>query len=98
MKYRIRKRVFLTAPTAFLAEYRLFGIWMKMKSNGTGAFMASSTVYCNTIEEAEKRVADFKISMQRSSDTVHGTSTSLMFNDEELEGIEDKYYNLIEPK
>jgi len=68
LKYRIKFHTFPFADSIFIAEYRAFGIWMKINNNQTGCLLPHSSTYCESLEEVKERIALHKSNMERSKD------------------------------
>ena len=66
MKYRIKKIEFAFAETIFVAQYKIFGLWLNINDRQIGMFLTTDICYCETIEDAQKRIDLHKKNLNRA--------------------------------
>ena len=71
LKYRIKKYVFPFADEYFTAQYKIFGIWLYINYKQTGTIFNFSGVYCETLEEAKRRIKLHKKNINRAKDHIN---------------------------
>ena len=70
MKYRIKKITFVNKETIhpyYIAQYRIFGIWVCIKRNLVGGIWHNGSTICENFKEAEERVEKHNQLMQWAS-------------------------------
>lgn len=67
IKYRIEEISFMSAKKIYVAQYKIFGIWLSINNNYSGAWLYSNC-YCETLDEAYNRILIHKRNMLRASD------------------------------
>ncbi len=68
LKYRLKKVEFPTCKTLYFAQYRFLFCWMHIGINQEGYWLSNPSTYCESIEEAQKRVEQHRLNMKRASD------------------------------
>ena len=68
LKYRIKKWEHPFAKTYFTAQYKICGIWLNINRMQIGRLFKPSSVICETLYEAKKRISTHKNNMDRAKD------------------------------
>jgi hypothetical protein len=76
IKYRIKSIVFPTAKTIYIPQYRVLGLWLSINSQQIGSFLKSSSVFCETFDEAKNRIIIHKENMKRAKEWFYSFSTT----------------------
>lgn len=79
LKYRIKKIEFALAEPIFIAQYKIFGLWLNINDRQVGRFFTLSTCYCENIEDAQNRINIHKKNLERA-DSWYGKSTEIVCN------------------
>ncbi len=69
LKYRIKKHNFFSAYSICIPQYKILGIWMGIKENGSGVFFSiNNKCHCNSTEEARERIKSHITKMKRTDE------------------------------
>jgi len=75
LKYRIKKRTYLSTESTYISQYRFLGIWMNINMLHTGNFFVTNSTICESLDEAENRIAVSKLNMERAKEIITRTTT-----------------------
>lgn len=68
LKYRVKRWTCPLAEDFYIAQYRLWGIWMNINLMGNGSFFKGSSVICETFKEAKERCEKHNELIKRAKD------------------------------
>ncbi len=78
LKYRIKKIGFAFAEPIFIAQYKIIGLWLNINDRQVGRFLTPPTCYCETIEDAQKRIDIHKENLERAGSWWYGKSIDIV--------------------
>lgn len=75
LKYRVKKYNHVLVKDYYVAQYRIFYIWMCISILQKGRFSDTNSCRCETIDEAKERIAIHKLNMERAGAWLGKTRT-----------------------
>jgi len=74
LKYRIKRWDYPFAESYFIAQYKIFGLWMNINNTQIGKFTKPYSVKCETLNDAISRIKIHKKNMKRAKNWINRSS------------------------